>query len=266
MISNRREVVGLPAADYHADPALSRSDLKGLLDHPRKWAYRKEYPKGPTPALALGTAFHAAVLEPDTLDDVAAALCEQRSEGNRRVFTAEHYDQVLAMAAAVQADPAAVQLLTGRREVSYFWDLTLPVRGGSLYTFACKARPDVTGDGWLCDLKTTDTPNEWLFASDAEKYGYALQDPWYTMGATGQVPDVICASSPRFIFLAVEKDPPYLLHAYELPASWRLAAWEQCRQALLAWHRLTTAEPGTREPFQITELTRPRWAATKEGP
>jgi hypothetical protein len=265
VISNRTES-DMTNPEYHAHPALSRSDLHRLLESPAKWAYRKAHPKAPTAAMAQGTALHAAVLEPATLDAVAAELYELRSDAGRKVFTLADLDEAKFMAEAVLADPLAQQLLAGRPEVSCFWTLRLPVPDGSLFDFECKARPDVIGDGWVVDLKSTSSLNAQMFAADVEKYGYDMQVPWYLMGVTGEEQDIISASSQRFVYVVVEKEAPYEVRCYEIPASWRLAAWEKCRKALMAWWRLQQQKPGTLPgDSEVIELIRPRWATAQEG-
>ncbi|MDP1573157.1 MAG: PD-(D/E)XK nuclease-like domain-containing protein [Pseudomonadota bacterium] len=57
-------LVEVPAADYHAHPALGHSALIKLLRSPAHYLHYRSEPGKDTPAKAFGTAFHAAVLEP----------------------------------------------------------------------------------------------------------------------------------------------------------------------------------------------------------
>jgi hypothetical protein len=58
-------------ADYHADPAISASHLKAVMQSPYHYWSRfldpKRPPMEPTSAMRLGSLAHCAVLEPDEL-------------------------------------------------------------------------------------------------------------------------------------------------------------------------------------------------------
>jgi exodeoxyribonuclease VIII len=78
----------------------------------------------------------------------------------------------------------------------------------------CKARPDFInyGHNLMIDLKTTADASYTGFRQSVSKWRYFVQDPWYTSGyyqATGQ-------AVQDFIFVAVEKQPPYGIGIYKL--------------------------------------------------
>ena len=83
-------VYTMDEADYHADPvpggSLSCSGAKKLLACPARFAYDREHPPAPTPAMELGTAAHKlkvvrqngdfsyVYLDPDYLNEARGAF------------------------------------------------------------------------------------------------------------------------------------------------------------------------------------------------
>lgn len=51
--------------EYRQHEGLGSTDVKNLLKSPLLYRYEKLNPKPPSPAMALGTAIHAEILEPD---------------------------------------------------------------------------------------------------------------------------------------------------------------------------------------------------------
>ena len=64
----------IPNAAYHRGPGLSSSNLKALARSPLHYRTAKDHPKAPTAEMALGTALHTLILEPDTFEATYAAL------------------------------------------------------------------------------------------------------------------------------------------------------------------------------------------------
>jgi len=206
-------------ADYHADPAISASQLKEISRSP--FHYWKRYvdpdrsPSEPTAAMRVGSLAHCAVLEPDELSkryqlapdrrtkEGKAAVIEMAAAGIEAVSEA---DMVLAvnMAIAVHGHPTAGALLqSGQAEQSFWWD---DIATG----LRCKCRPDwLSVDGaTIVDLKTCVDASPAGFASAVGRFSYQLQAVHYLCGTL----------ATRFIFVAVEKSFPYAIGVYELDA------------------------------------------------
>ena len=123
-------------AEYRRHPAISRSELWRIRESPLKFAYYKAHPEEPTPALIFGQVFHKLALEPEGFTDEYAvapnidrrtkegkqALAEflDESEG-KTLVPADMYKQASEMCKSLYAEPFAVKLLSGRREVPFFW-------------------------------------------------------------------------------------------------------------------------------------------------
>jgi exodeoxyribonuclease VIII len=80
---------------------------------------------------------------------------------------------------------------------------------------SCKVRPDLyTSDGTIIDLKSTQDASEAGFRKSVRNFKYDFQACWYleAMRALG-------LPARQFIFVCVEKSPPYLTATYILTAS-----------------------------------------------
>jgi exodeoxyribonuclease VIII len=177
----------------------------------------------PTPAMRIGSAVHTHVLElhkwdaeytvaPDGLDrrtkagKEAWAAFEAEANG-RTVLSREDADLVMHMGRAVLGHPAAALLLgmAGEAETTHMW--TEPTTG-----LQCKCRPDwISEDGGIVvDLKTTEDASPREFRRSIAKWRYHVQAGWYMAGieaAYGKRPS-------GFIFIAVEKKPPFAVGVY----------------------------------------------------
>lgn len=213
-------------AEYRQHPAVSRSELWHIRESPLKFRYFKENPQEPTPALLFGQVFHKLALEPDTfqLEFIVAPEVNRRTKAGQQawaeflsehadktVIPAEMYTQAAEMCKALAAEPFAVKLLNGRREVPFFW---VDDRTGE----ACKCRVDCLNTGYsqpiIVDVKSTTDASTAEFSKSAIKYGYDFQAAMYSDGVEHNIME-----RPLFVFIAVEKDPPYavnILQADEL--------------------------------------------------
>lgn len=177
------------------------------------------------PQYDVGKAFHTAVLG-DGGEIVICPFDSWRSKDARDMRDAAHEagsvpllesdaETVLAMAAAVKMHDTAPHLFSGgAAEVSAFWiDEATGVQ--------CKARFDYlpepqTGRRLIVpDLKSAVSVDPREFARAAARYSYVAQDLWYcdALRALGVSDD------PAFVFVAVEKEPPYLVHVMQFAAA-----------------------------------------------
>lgn len=211
---------GMTNEDYHADAdTISKSGLSRLYDNPARFRFGEQKR---TTALAFGQLVHAAVLEPDTLAArfYASGLDRfnekdgkykdelVRASGRTLVKQAD-YDLALRMRDAVHTHAVARAFLTPDLivERTLCWDD--PASGVRL-----RARPDgiARQQSVIIDLKTCEDAGEVAFAKSVHDYRYHWQTVIYSDGTHHTE-----AWRPEaFIFLAVEKEPPYLTATYEL--------------------------------------------------
>ncbi|QTI81459.1 PD-(D/E)XK nuclease-like domain-containing protein (plasmid) [Roseomonas marmotae] len=218
--------------EYHHGPGIN----KGLLDLIHKSPLHAKAalvgePEAPTEAMKVGTAVHALVLEPKEYErlyavaphvdrrtkagkEAWAQFCEEHA--GAEIITEDTAELVRAIAASVHAHPAAHALLSaeGKAEMSAYWQDTI---SGEL----CKCRPDFwRRDGIIVDLKTTEDASPEGFARSVVNYRYYVQAPWYLEGLrhvfdAGLAPEGY--ERPKgFVFVAVEKKPPFAVGVYVL--------------------------------------------------
>lgn len=263
----------LPAAEYRARNGVSQSTLKRFGRAPSPAHFRAEEPTEPTPAMQLGTVLHSLVLEPktaasafvvrpDTYRDAKGATkpwhsgadaCKQwlKDNAGKPIISGEELRAVQAMRDSVMSLPAARGLLhIGDAEVAFFSidEATgLHIKG----RVDCIAT-DATGETWLLDIKTTRAgcakPEE--FAKVAYDMGYHVQAAFY-LDLTG---------ASRFLFAAVESEPPYAASLIELDAAAIALGRDTYRRWLNAYAKCVSANvwPAYASGIQLTSL--PKWA------
>lgn len=210
--------------EYRQHEGLSRSELFTLIDKtPLHFQYEQLNKKEDTPSLAFGRAAHKYILErSDFLKEfaVAPAVDKRTKEGKaawleHSVFceenglesvSADDFKVIQDMAAAIDADPIASELLKGQHEQSFFWEDT--ETGEKL-----KCRPDCitsyNGKFYLVDYKTTTSCADGAFEREARKYGYDFQTGFYIEGVFQNT-----FEDYGFVFIAQEKTAPYAVRVY----------------------------------------------------
>jgi len=246
-------------ADYHADPAISASQLKEISRSPYHYWFRYLDPNRvamvPTAEMRFGSLAHCAVLEPDELSkrcqlapdrrtkEGKAAVAEMAAAGIEAVSEA---DMVLAvnMAVAVHGHPTAGALLqSGQAEQSFWWD---DIATG----LRCKCRPDWFDGTTIVDLKTCVDASPAGFAEAVANFGYQIQAAHYLAGTL----------ATRFIFVAVEKTLPHAIGVYELDTEALVHGTIARHNALqlIGDCRATNNYPGYTDGIQMLQL--PGWA------
>lgn len=195
--------------------------------------------------------------QPVTLwSDVLAEWTENNP--GRIVLSPEVWDQLHAMRDAVHNHPAAHALLTsvpGEAEKSVYWiDPTTGV--------LCRCRPDWWRDDYvLVDVKTTDDASPEGFAKSMANWRYDVQAPYYMDGvklATGR--DV-----KAFVFIAVEKKPPYAVGVYVLDSASLELGRAQYQHDLRVYAECLANDnwPGYGDKIQTINM--PAWHANKNA-
>lgn len=215
--------------DYHADPvpggSLSSTGARKLLPPscPAIFKWERDNPPASTDAFDIGNAAHDTLLGggpeivvfdfPDWRTKKAQdAARETRERGAVPVLTPA-WDQVTAMVAAIRAHPFAGKLFepgTGQAEASLFWT---DERTGVKRRARLDWLPERSHRRFIVpDLKTCRSAHVEKFARSALDYGYHCQAPYYLDGVRA----LELADEPVFVFVAVEKTPPYLVNVIQL--------------------------------------------------
>lgn len=255
-------------AEYHRHPAVGKSHLDAIAKSPLHYWSRYIDPDRvepePTAAMMLGTAVHTKILEPEVFEreyalapaadrrtkDGKAAWAEAAA-GGATLLSAADWDLLLGMDGAVRAHVGANRLLTrrGTAESSVLWvDEATGIE--------CKCRPDyLTHDGWIVDLKTTEDASPSGFAKSAYNFRYHVQAAWYLEGIRRS------GVEPRgFVFVCVEKKPPYAVACYMPDDAMLAAGWAEATRCLnrIAECRAADSWPGYGDTVHVLSL--PAWA------
>jgi hypothetical protein len=211
----------IPFSEYLGLSAVSNSYLTKFKQCPAKVLV----PDEDTPAMLLGRAFHAYILEPDIFEKAyaIAPVCDRRTKAGKETYNkfeisnpmktilnAEDYQTIQDMKEACLKQPTAKYLLEqgGFSESSVIW------KDEETGLF-CKCRPDripATTNETLIDIKTARSVEAPVFLKEVVYRGYARGAALYQEGislATGGVFNV-------YTFIAIEKEPPYRTEVYTL--------------------------------------------------
>lgn len=203
-------VLGMPEAEYHADPALSSTGAKLLLKSPLAFDWNRTHPKAHKPEFDLGSASHSMVLGvgydvvvldfPDFRTKLAQqARDEAYAEGKIPVLK-KTYAEVFLITEAVLAHPKGRELLEQKArasEVSVFatdpeFGIQLRARFDGL-----AARP--------FDLKTTGTSADAdTFSRTIFSFGYDVSRAHYL-----HTLELVTGERREMAFLVVETNGPY---------------------------------------------------------
>ena len=114
----------IPLLAYHAAPGLSKSDLDWIARSPAHWKYGERVT---TPAMRLGAAVHAAVLEPDQWEHRYVRVTGRRppngdADPDPVRLTTDEWETCLRIRDAVWNHPTCRDLFSeGYAEQSAWW-------------------------------------------------------------------------------------------------------------------------------------------------
>lgn len=255
-------VTGLPFEDYVALPEVHATGLKDMLVSPRLYKYRKDNPRADKDAFRVGRASHTSILEPDLFAlEYAVWLAKFGRRGTnkhkefceanagRTILTEAQYRLALKLRDSVRSHAVAGQILTdGAPEVTMKWQ---HARSGLM----CKARVDWLGQ-FVIDLKTTRNPAPGKFASDAARFGYAMQLAFYVDGVAAATGDFRQAK-----IVAAQNVEPYDVVVFDIPDDVYAFGKQQYEDAIDLLLRCTESGewPGVAPSEEVT-LQLPSWA------
>jgi len=198
---------------YHAGPGVSSTTIKKILRSPAHAKIRGES----TPAMALGTALHEAILEPEVFAEKYV-----RWSGGRRAGRAwdefQGYALVLKQTILTEDEWGALQGMQASFAASAIWDkLRIGHREIAAYAIDAptgllvKAKADLLHEDIIVDIKTTDDATPEAFQRAIVNYGYHISARYYL--------DVFNAALKgdhyvTFVWAVVEKKPPHGLRYY----------------------------------------------------
>lgn len=226
--------------EYFALPAVSQSDVKNALESERKffenWAGNlNKVSKEPTDAMLFGSALHCLVLEPEEFKsrfnvlpegtnlrtNAGKAIRDEMLATGKPLLKSEQMEELYEIAKSVRNNVRVEKMLNNTvKEQAIVWF-------DEEYGVWCKAKADMVNHHYLADLKTTEDASAEGFNSSVVKYGYHIQDTWYMRGMRA-----LNKPHQAFMFVAVEKKPPYLVCTHVLDDTYRVIAEEQIREGI----------------------------------
>lgn len=263
-------VLNLDETTYHAHPALSSTEARVILDSPAKYRWKKDNPPliDPSDKFDVGSAVHAKVLGagypvevldfPDYRTKAAQqARDEARATGLVPILKGK-YVEVEAMAESVLAHPTARALFDqpGHAEASVFADVDgVPVRARFDFLPEQGERRRIA-----VDLKTTVDASVKAFEKSVASYGYDVQRAWYIDAldvVTGPMPH---GMEPEMVFVAVEKEPPYLVAVHQLSMQWAEMGHTKAGRARELYAACTASGVWPGYSNEVQMLTPPVWS------
>tara|TARA_R110000824_G_scaffold33899_4_gene108335 strand:+ start:153 stop:1082 length:930 start_codon:yes stop_codon:yes gene_type:complete len=241
---------------YDAIAFLNASTIKQCLRSSKSAAHAMRKPQTESTALRFGTAFHTYVLEPERLGlDIAVAPDVDRrtksgkleyqefvaaSEGKTVISAKEAYS-IKGMLDEIKSHRIANSYMCDRSGQS---ELTAVVNATPPYTVeqvteakrnrvflrdAFKGRLDWVTDTAIVDVKTCVDASPRGVQRSSVQFGYHVQAAFYrellrrATGADKLLP---------FVFIFVEKEPPFGVLVVELDEMFLEIGWTQCSKAI----------------------------------
>jgi hypothetical protein len=220
--------------------------------------------------MALGSAVHTAVLEPGLFADTyaVAPVCDKRTTKGKKtwadfcaanegkeILKKDEYTQCCEMSREAGKNPTIRELcfMKGFTEMSFVW---IDEDTGVL----CKGRIDrfsrLWGNSVIADLKTTENASEDAWKREVVKYQYHTQAAFYMDGLQTISP----AEARKFLWLALEKKPPYALAIYEPDAATIGKGRSMYRNYLRQYLKANTSGEWPGYDQGIQALLLPDWA------
>jgi hypothetical protein len=270
-------ISNLPDVDYFKVDAISNSLLGHMKPTPAHCLEYQNNPPERTDAMEFGAALHSLVLEPELFDNVYAvepnikrltkaqkdaakpsaptiALMEQWEEWeaahpNCIGIKADNYEKMVKMRDAIMANKASASVLTkGEKELSLFW--TDEQTGADM-----KCRVDNYFNGYVVDLKTTTDASPTGFGKAVGNYGYHRQAALYSDGV-----EACFGEKPKgFIFVPVEKEPPFLSAAYILDDASFQQGYDEYRELLAQYIVCKLSKNWHGYSETVNEISLPGW-------
>lgn len=214
--------------EYHSSPGISRSGIMLLKRSPKhfwhKYINPLREPEKSTAAKTFGNAVHTAILEPHLFFDqycIIPKLDKRTTKGKEKfatfsaanigkiILTEEEYSEIQKISHSINKTEIPQQLVEGAKyEKSIYWT---DKETGIL----CKSRPDIWHTNMIVDLKTTADASFHAFQRDLYSYGYHIQAAMIREG----IREIMGKDMSNFIFLAIEKEEPFVPAIYQLDES-----------------------------------------------
>jgi hypothetical protein len=258
-------IYDIPDEEYFATDGLSNTYLWSLIN---KTPAHAQIPMTPTDAMDLGKAVHLAVLQPELADKgIVQGPKDRRGKAWKEavdkaekagtiLLVEKDYHTCMTMRDRVWQNSTFAAILSGKDakyEYSAFWQY---------HGKQCKLKVDCAKPRLIIDLKTSADASPRGFAQSVAKYGYHQQGAGYKYGwsqASGEPIDA-------FLFLVIEKTPPYAPAIYELDAPSMAEGWASYNAAINLHIECEAAKHFPAYPAEKVLLQLPPYAFNHTNP
>ena len=255
-------------AEYHGRKThLSSTNIRTFKKNRKQFEYSLTHDLvKQTKAMADGTAVHAFFLERDKFDtDFVIKPADMRLNTKAgKEWALEHQSKIIIdselgnnlyeMEKSFMDSPAKlIYDIKGQTELSYFWD--------DLGTIKGKCRPDwISDDGEIVvDIKTTTDASPRGFQKSISNWGYHLQLGWYLRGLRK-----LGLSAKQFIFIAIEKIPPFCVGVYRADRDMISFAMKELDQLMPEIQTAMVSKEFPDYTPEITSIGLPPWMTDKK--
>jgi len=233
--------------EYHKDTEkISKSGLDLISKSPLHYWEKYLNPlhiEKTTPALILGSAVHCAVLEPQEFGKryAVAPQVDKRTKEGKEIYA--NFELSTEGLQIISKDDSIVcerimEAVQHHEEASLLLSKINKVEQVLEYN-DMKCKPDGICESLhlIIDLKTTEDASPYAFGRSARKYRYDVQAAFYS-----DIYEKVYNHRPEgFIFIAVEKTPPFAVAVYVIEDSdieigrekyiEDLNVWRECKQS-----------------------------------
>lgn len=265
-------VVDMPNDDYHAYEGLSSTGVKNILRSP---AHYKSDVFERSRAMEIGSAIHAAVLEPDyfkekymLLEDVPTrqkpeykaavkALSTKDADGNctgdgsQYVFIKTEIDNLRGMYRSVKRNKTAMAIYQqgGFSELAAF--IECPVTG---VLMKCKFDRITAETDISLDLKKCQDARKEAFTRAIGSYGYYISAAYYS-----HIYRLLTGCDLSFKYNAIEEKAPWGSKVYTADAGSILMGEIKFNEALLIYKECSDKNEWPSYPEEDEEISVPNW-------
>ena len=260
------EIISNPV--YHGRKThLSSTNIRTFKKNRKQFEYSLTHDLvKQTKAMADGTAVHAFFLERDKFDtDFVIKPADMRLNTKAgKEWALEHQSKIIIdselgnnlyeMEKSFMDSPAKlIYDIKGQTELSYFWD--------DLGTIKGKCRPDwISDDGSIVvDVKTTTDASPRGFQKSISTWGYYLQLGWYLRGLRK-----LGLPAEQFIFIAIEKTPPFCVGVYRADRDMINFAMKELDQLMPEIQTAMVSKEFPDYTPEITSIGLPPWMIDKK--
>jgi len=253
--------------EYFEKDAVSATLLKAVIKQSPVHAEERMKSFVPTANMKLGTAFHAAILEPDQAHELFAVqpIIDRRTKAGKEVYSA--FLETVGDKTIITHDQSELmwamkESCLAHPEVQGLMEQCYATEFQSFFEYDgvdCKAMIDMCdNEGTIVDIKTTQDASPDAFMRQSANLLYHMQLAWYANAMGLKWSDV------KAYIIAVENTAPHGVAVYRFSQSALLNGWELCKHAMKLWkeHKMNVALGDGSFPYTdgVLELELPVWA------